>query len=177
MHLSTEQAVRETYRLALEQNLRNNVVTQPEFDRFAGILEEAAHRIDAEKDAFRANYHQRLAEAREVVLREHTSRTLDHPKPDWVVDTPPNAEKIDLLARNRVQADHEARITAIRIDQTDQYKDLRDVCQERAKRESQERAAHAREVRPTPLRDTFATTNQISPHEAQTRGRSGPSRS
>ena len=116
-------------------------------------------------------------EARAVVLREHHARTLDHPKPDWAVDTPPSAEKIDLLARNRVQADHEARLVAIRADQTDQYQDLRQECQERAKRDVQERAAHAREVRPTPLRDPFATTNQISPHEAQTRGRSGPSRS
>lgn len=177
MSLSTEAIVRETYRVALEENVRKALQTQPEFNQYKAIVAEAAQRIDAEKDAFRANYHRRLEVAREVVLREHTSRTLDHPKPDWAVDTPPSAEKIDLLARNRVQTDHEARIIAIRIDQTDQYKDLRLVCRERATREVQERAAHAREARPTPLRDPFATTNQLSPHEAQTRGRSGPSRS
>lgn len=177
MPLSTEQAVRETYRLALEDNLRNILGTQPEFDRFAEILEEAAQRTDAERDAFRANYHQRLEVAREVVLREHTSRTLDYPKPDWAVDTPPSAEKIDLRARNRVQADHNARLVVIRVDQTDQYKDLRQACRDRLARETQERTEHARDLRQGHAKDDFTTTNQISPHEAQTRGRAGPSRS
>ena len=177
MPLSTEEAVRETYRLALEDNLRKSLKTKAEFDQYGTIQAEAANRIDAEKDAFRANYHQRLGAAREVVMREHTSRILDHPKPDWAVDTPPSADKVDLLARNRVQADHEARILAIRVDQTDQYSDLRQACKDRSTRETQERAEHARAVRQGHAKDAFNLTQKVSPHETQTRGRAGPSRS
>ncbi|WP_299867707.1 hypothetical protein [uncultured Roseobacter sp.] len=177
MPLSTEHAVRETYRLALEQNLVKHLKTQAEFDQYHEIRAEAAQRIDAEKDAFRANYHQRLEVAREMILREHNSRTLDHPKPDWAVETPPSADKVDLLARNRVQTDHEKRLAVIRVDQTDQYEDLRQVCRARETRETQERTEHARAVRQDHAKETFNLTNELSPHEAQTRGRSGPSRS
>lgn len=172
MPLSTEQAVRETHRLALESTLRKSLRTQEEFERFKDIELEAARRTDAEKDAFRANYHQRVADATEAILREHNARTLDHPRPDWAVDTPPSAEKVDLMARNRVQADHEARIAAIRVDQTRQYQELRQAC-------------HARENAPLPTRDqnherardAFTTANQISRHERGLPLRSGPSRS
>lgn len=177
MPLSPEEAVRETYRLALEDSLRKVLKTETEFDQYGTIQTEAAHRIDAEKDAFRANYHQRLAEAREVVMREHTSRTLDYPKPDWAEDIAPSADKVDLLARNRAQADHDARILAIRVDQTDQYSDLRQACKDRSTREKHERAGHARDIRKDHAKNAFNLTNQTSPQEAQTRGRSGPSRS
>mgnify|MGYP001801899842 CR=1 FL=1 len=89
MPLSTEDAVRETLRVALEENLRKNLYTQEEFDRYAEIAKEAAQRIDAEKDAFRANYHHRVSDATVVILREHEARKLDYPKPDWAVDVPP----------------------------------------------------------------------------------------
>lgn len=176
MPLSTKDAVRETYRLALEQNLAEALKTQPEFDQYRAIRAEAAQRIDMEKDAFRATYHRRLEEAREVTLREHHARTLDHPRPDWAVDTPPSADKVDLLARNRVRADHDARLVAIRVDQTDHCEDLRRVCRDRMSREARERADHAREVRQERAKDAFTLTNQLSPHKAQTRGRSGPTR-
>ncbi|GFE50530.1 hypothetical protein So717_22830 [Roseobacter cerasinus] len=172
MPLSTEDAVRETHRLALEGNLRKSLRTKDEFARFKEIAEEAAERIDAEKDAFRSTYHQRVIEATEAVLREHNQRTLNHPKPSWAIDEPPSADKIDLFARNRVQADHEARIAAIRVDQTHQYRKLRDAC-------------HARENAPTRTQDrnhgrarnAFQTANQISRHELGLPLRSGPSRS
>lgn len=162
MPLSTEHAVRETYRLALEERLRNAVKTKEEFERYRDIQKEAAERIDHEKDAFRANYHQRLEKAREVILREHHSKVLDHPKPDWAVDTPPSADKVDLLARNRVQADHEKRILAIRIDQSDKYQELHKACRRREQEPSRERQA-------------FNLTQELSPQEKQSRGLAGPS--
>lgn len=172
MPLSTEQAVRETFRIALEENLRKNLRTQEEFDRFRAIADEAGHRIDAENDAFRANYHRRLEVAREVVLREHNARTLDYPKPDWAVDTPPGTDKIDLLARNRVQADHEARILAIRIDQADQYQALSETC--RARENTPESVC---EQRHRQAQKAFNLTNRTSLHERGVPMRSGPTQS
>lgn len=178
MALSTEDAVRETHRVALEENLRKNLYTQEEFDRYTEIAKEAAQRIDAEKDAFRANYHQRVTEATAVILREHEARTLDYPKPDWAVDVPPSAEKVDLLARNRVQAEHEARIAAIRVDQTHKYQELHQACQVReSARETTRERDPVTDEDPQKGRvlEAFNLTNQVSPHEARTRGRSGPS--
>ena len=176
MSLSTEEAVRETYRVALRETLKKDLKTPQEFERFVGIEREGAERFDAEKDAFREDYQLRLADAREVILREHNARTLDHPKPTWADDQLPSSEKVDLLARNRVQADHDKRLAAIRTDETDQYRSLRDECRARATRE-----AHARDVRQDHAKEAFTTSNQLSPHEAKTRlsspGRSGPSRS
>ena len=110
-----------------------------------------------------------------MILREHTARTLDHPKPDWAVNTPPSADKVDLLARDRVQADHEARIQAISTDQTDQYQDLRQVCRAR-----ENAPAQTRDLQRDGPKEAFNRTNQVSPQETKTRlstrERSGPTR-
>ncbi len=176
MSLSIEYTVRETHRVALQENLKRKLKTQAEFDRYGAIARDAAQRIDQEKDAYRADYSKRLSTAHEVVLREQTARHLEHPKPDWAVDAPPSADRLEILARNRVQADHEQRIAAIRTDEVDQYKALRNDCQSRAAREIQ-----ARDLRQDHAKEAFATANQISPHEAQMRAqvqrRSGPSHS
>lgn len=171
MNLSTEEAVKETYRVALQETLKKDLKTDQEFGRYQQILTEAAERVDAEKDDFRENYQTRLSEAQEVILREQTALALNHPRPPNVPPPrPPSPEKITLLVRERVQADHEARIAAIRKDQVDQYRDLQQSCRERAERE-----AHARDVRLGHAKQAFTTANQISPHEAQSRTRSGPS--
>ena len=170
MSLSTENDVRETYRLSLEENLKKALKTQQEFDRYKAITVEAAQRIDTEKEAFQTHYQTRLTEAREVILREQETLRLEHPKPSWAVDASPSADKIDLLARNRVQADHEARIAAIRVDQVDQYKALKEDVRDRDLRQS-----HARDQRQNHAKEAFNLSNTISKHEARTR--SGPSRS
>lgn len=170
MPLSTEEIVRETHRVALRDNLKQALKTEREFACFANIEREAAERIDTERDGFRTDYTARLSDAREVILRQHTGRFLDHPKPEWAADEIPSPDKVDLLAHNRVQADHDKRIATIRLDEVDKYLTLRDACHARAARE-----AHAREVRQDHAQRAFTTANEISPHEAQVRGRSGPS--
>lgn len=176
MPLATEETVRETYRVAVQENLKNYLKTPQEFDRYISIVKVAAERIDAERAASQTDHTSRLAEAREVILREYTGHMLDHSKPDWAADQLPSAEKIDLLARNRVQADHEKRIATIRVDEVDQYRALKSECRERAAR-----ADHAHQVRKDHAQDAFTTANQLSPQEAKSQasqqGRSGPSQS
>lgn len=172
MSLSTEDAVREVYRFALQENLKKDLETTEEFARYRSIAETAAERIDAERASFHTNYQQRLREAREVILREQSGQFLDRPKPTWAKDKPLPAERIELLAINRVQADHEARIAAIRVDETNDYRMLQNQCRERIGR-----AIHVRETRGEELTERFNLTNQISPEMAKSRGRSGPSQS
>ncbi|MEM1410618.1 MAG: hypothetical protein AAGG79_07745 [Pseudomonadota bacterium] len=180
MILSTEDAVRETYRIALEENLKKALKTPEEFARFREITKEAAERLDAENDGFREGYQDRLVKAEEVVMREAAGRFLDHPKPSWAEDTMMSGDRIEILAHNRVLEDHETRKLLIRTDQIDAYKALHNDCRERARLEraqSAEQSAQSRAERKGRAQDAFNLTNQVSPHEAQTRGRSGPSRS
>lgn len=172
MSLSTEDAVREVYRFALQENLKKDLKTTEEFARYRSIAETAAERIDAERASYHANYQQRLREAREVILREQSGRFLDHPKPTWAKDKPPSVERIELLAINRVQADHEKRISAIRVDETNEYRMLQNTCRERIGRE-----VHARETKLGHAKERFNLTNQISPEMAKSQSRSGPSQS
>ncbi len=172
MTLSTEQQVREGYRLALQESLRRNLKTKDDFQAFGKILKEGAERYDAEKQDFRTDYQARLREAHEVILRAHTGHILVHPKPKWAIDKPPSPEKVDLLARNRVQADHEARLVAIRQDEVDQCKVLR-----RDIRQRDDRTAQVQDRNQGRAKEAFNLTNQISRHERGLPLRSGPSRS
>jgi len=171
MSLSTEDAVTETLRVALEQHLTSQLKTDQEWARFLEIARETATRINAEKKAFQTDYTKRLATARGVILREQNGHILSPPKPDWAVDKPLSAERIDLMARNRVQRDHDARIAEIHVDQMNDYQELRTQVKARAARE-----AHARNRRQGHAKDAMTTANQLSPHEAQSRTPSGPTR-
>ena len=172
MSLSTSDAVSEVHRIALQQALSRRLGTQPEWDRFTQIAQEAAERTDAETDAFRRDYQARLAEARQVILNEQNQRSLALTPPGGAPAQPMSRERLDLLAMNRVQQDHDRRIAAIRVDEVDAYQALRAEVQAR-----EERGAHARDRWQGALREGFNRTNQISPHEAQTRGRAAPNRS
>ncbi|MEM1150488.1 MAG: hypothetical protein AAGI03_08005 [Pseudomonadota bacterium] len=172
MMLRPSEAVHEVHRLALQQALTRSLKTDRDWARFNAIVEEAATRVDAEKADFRHDYQTRLAEARQTVLREQSKHSFDHPAPTGTTRTPLSPERVDILAMNRVQADHEKRIAAIRQDEVDGYHGLSaDV------RARDERASHARAALQGQAREAFNRTNQISPHAAQTRGRTGPSRS
>ncbi|MEM7530452.1 MAG: hypothetical protein AAF416_22935 [Pseudomonadota bacterium] len=172
MSLSTTDAVGEVYRVALQDALARRLVTDPEWDRYKAIVQEAAERIDAEREAFRRDYQVRLSEARQVVLREHTARQLNLQAPRGVQPTPPSPEKLDIVAMNRVQIDHDQRIAAIRRDEIDAYRALRTEIVARETRQSQ--ATDRWQGR---FRESFNRTNAISPHDAQVRTRSGPSQS
>ena len=74
MPLSTEDALHETHRLALQNSLKKELKTPQECARYRDIQTKPTQRVDAERDAFRTRYQSRLEEAREVVLREQTGR-------------------------------------------------------------------------------------------------------
>jgi len=180
MTLSTEEAVRETYRIALEENIKKALKTPEEFNRFHDIAKEAAERLDAENDSFRDQYQDRLVKAEAAVMREQTGRFLDHPKPSWAEDAMLSEDRIEIVAHNRVLADHETRKHLIRIDQVDAYKGLREECRERAHQEraqNAERSDQSRTERSGHAKEAFKLTNQISRHELGLPLRSGPSRS
>lgn len=180
MPLSTEDAVRETYRIAVQENLKKELKTEAEFDRYTDIVQTYAERMDGEIAAFRDHYQVRLLKAEEAVMREQSGRFLDHPKPSWAEDAVMSGDRIELLAHNRVLADHELRKHIIRTDEIDAYEALGVECRARAAQEREqyrEQQAPSLDERKGKARDAFAVTQEISPHEAQTRGRSGPSRS
>ncbi|MEL7444326.1 MAG: hypothetical protein AAGK02_00760 [Pseudomonadota bacterium] len=172
MRLSTAEAVQEMHRVALQQTLTRALKTDRDWAQFNAIARGAATRVDAEKADFRHDYQVRLAEARQAVLREQNTRALELRAPGGSTPAPPSPEKIDVLATNRVQADHERRIAAIRQDEVDAYRGLGADIKARDAEQ-----ARARETRSGHARDAFNLTNQISPDVAKSRGRSGPSRS
>lgn len=159
MTSETARALNESYRLALQQTIQKVLKTQPEWDRFTGIARMAAERIDAENIAYRDDYQTRLTKAREVVLREQSGLDVIHPTPTGmsVSRKPPTPEQIERLAEARVRHDHDQRLAAIRKDEVNQYKSLRDDLRDRDQRQSQ-----ARELRQNHARDAFRIT-QMSP--------------
>ena len=124
MTLSTSEAVRETYRLALQQEITRSLKTRPDWDRFLGVVKESQERIAAEQAAYRDEYNLRLADVREIVLREQTGLHYDQPSPPGAPD-PLDKDKIDAVAKERVAYDHARRLTAIKEDELDGYRELR----------------------------------------------------
>lgn len=169
MTSETQRVVDETYRLAVQENLKKHLKTPQEWARITEISQEAAERIDAEKAAFYATFEARLTEARAVVVREQAQRGL-HLTRDGAQPPPPSASEVERVAHARVYHDHEKRNAAIRQDEMHGLEALRNDVRAREARE-----AHARDVRQDPARDAFNRTNQISPYQAKPRGRSGPS--
>ncbi|SCZ72679.1 hypothetical protein SAMN04488118_1158 [Epibacterium ulvae] len=175
MSLSPYDAVRETYRLAFQQSLQRDLVTQKDWEQYLGIAHEAATRTDQENTSFQQDYKHRLIEAYDVILREQNARKLNHPKPSWAVNTPLedttlSNERLNLMARNRVQADHDARLLMIRTDEMDQYQGLSKDLAARAKIRSQ-----ARDQRKDQAKEAFAQVKTKDPQH--TPSRSGPTRS
>ncbi len=170
MSLSPYDAVRETYRLALQHSLQRALVTQKDWEQYLKIAHEAATRTDQENTSFQQDYKHRLVEAYDVILREQNARKLNHPKPSWAVDTPLSNERLNLMARNRVQADHDARLLMIRTDEMDQYQDLSKDLAARANIRSQ-----ARDQRKDQAKEAFTQVKTKDPQH--TPSRSGPTRS
>ena len=123
MSLSTTEAVRETFLEATRQSLTRALRTGEDWDRFKAIVEETNQRLEAERAVFASDYAARLAEAREILLREEHGVRLDQP-------LPPGAQKVsdrdalDRKAAFRVRQDHDRRLAAVRADELDQYRAL-----------------------------------------------------
>lgn len=146
MPTDTEAAVREIFRRAVQQDLTRSLRTNADWDRFTDIASETARRVNAETEAFQRDYGQRLAEARQIILREENGIALDQPLPPG---TEPQSDKteLDRKADARVRHDHARRLAAIQADETDQYRTLR-------------KSIRARNARQGQARDAFALTQQ-----------------
>ncbi|MEO0624689.1 MAG: hypothetical protein AAFU49_12955 [Pseudomonadota bacterium] len=116
MSLSTTDQVHTVFYEATKQALTKHLRTGEDFQRFATIAREAEARIAAEQVDFREHYPTRLAEAREVILREKTGQRLDKPRPRNAPHISDQAV-LDHHADARVRHDHQRRIEAIKSDE------------------------------------------------------------
>ncbi len=124
MTLSTNETVRETYRLALQQEITLKLKARPDWDRYLAIAKDGRDRLEAEQTSYRDDYTQRLADARAIVLRERTGLHYDQPKPPGGPD-PFDKDNIDAVATLRVQHDHSRRVSSIIEDEIDGYRTMR----------------------------------------------------
>ncbi|MEL7112004.1 MAG: hypothetical protein AAGK93_03555 [Pseudomonadota bacterium] len=127
---STAEAIHQAYRQAKREHLMNHLRHEAEYDRFNAIEAEARQRVADEKQDWQDSYYGRLAEAREIILRETYGDKLQTPKPEDMRPAP-DRQALDVKADQRIRADHHKRLTAIRQDELDQYEELRDVIRKR----------------------------------------------
>ncbi|MEM1346574.1 MAG: hypothetical protein AAGI34_18600, partial [Pseudomonadota bacterium] len=101
MSTDTQTAVLEVHRLAVLQDLTRALTTEEDWTRFNAIAREAAERYDAEQADFQRTYHERMAEARQAILRERNVRSLEPPKPSWAVqnDKGQTPDRLEALAQ------------------------------------------------------------------------------
>ncbi|WP_299283284.1 hypothetical protein [uncultured Tateyamaria sp.] len=123
MSLSTTDAVRGVFERAVQEHLQRALRTPEDWDRFKGIQRETDARVMQEQTAFKRDATQRMAEAKQMILREEHSVALDRPLPPWA-HKQYDADALDRKAHARVQSDHDRRIKAIRRDGTDAFTDL-----------------------------------------------------
>lgn len=157
MSTETETRIREIFRRAVQQELTGALRTEKDWANYRAILREATERVEAERQAFRRDYLQRLADARQIILREETGRRYDMPAPPGFARGH-NNPSLDCRAEARVRRDHDARISAIQADEIDQYRALSKSVRARDDRQGQARDAFARaqdrrQTRSGPTRD------------------------
>lgn len=143
MSLSTTEAVRRSFLMATRQNLARNLRTAEDWEKFNTIAKETRERIEAEHVAFQQDYETRLADARQVILRENDGLCFDIPRPKHA-PSPADKEALDHTADARVRHDHQLRLAAIQSDELDQYQELRDEVRARDERQGQAREAFTR---------------------------------
>lgn len=108
---------------ATRHNLARSLKTGEDWDSFNDIVKETSARIEAEQAAHAQDYQARLAEAKEIILREENGLRLDQPLPPGVEEHS-NADQLQTKAEARVHQDYRRRIAAINADELDQYRDL-----------------------------------------------------
>lgn len=146
MSLSAADAVQDAFRAAVRSDLQKRLHTGADWDRYSAIVAEATERIAAEDRAFARDYPQRMADAKEIILREEHGVRLDQPLPPGI-ESQSDATTLEHLAKDRVDKDHARRCAAIRRDEMNAYSDLltdirsRDA-QRGVARESFTRASH-----------------------------------
>lgn len=123
MSLSTSASVHETFSRAVRENLQRALKTGEDWDRFKAILRETDARLMAEQAAHARGYRDRMAEAKEIILREEHGIRLDEPLPTWAIRQS-DSEMLDQKAHTRVRQDYDRRLAVIRKDELDRYPDL-----------------------------------------------------
>jgi hypothetical protein len=123
MSLSTKDAVSAVFRQAIREDLQKSLRTGADWDRYVGITSEATQRIEAEGAANARDFPQRLAEAKQMILREEHGVRLEHPLPPWA-EKHSDADALDRKAEERVRADYGRRVAVIKKDELDAFRDL-----------------------------------------------------
>lgn len=153
MPTKTEAVVREMFRLATQQELTQSLRTGDDWKQFHAIAKQSIERTTAEKEAFRQDYPKRIAEARQILLREENGRPFRPPPPPQGVVIRSERARIDQIADARVRRDHAHRLVVIQTDETDQYSDLREAVRIRDTRQGQAKTAFNRtQMRSGPTR-------------------------
>lgn len=120
MTSDTQKGVRAAYEHAVQQHLQKNLRTGGDWDRFNTIKRERDARLMTEQSAFKCDYTQRIADAKQIILREENSVGLDKPLPTWV-DAHSDTEALQSKADTRVRTDHARREAVIQRDANDAY--------------------------------------------------------
>jgi hypothetical protein len=145
--------VQDAFSRAVQEHLQTSLRTGEDWDRYLAIKRETDTRILQELHDYKYAFAQRMAEAKQIILREENGLRLDQPLPSWA-EKHSDADQLERKAGQRVQQDHMRRLVAIGQDETQAFRDL------------------TAEIR---ARDAPA---QPRPHlQTHTRTRSGPSQS
>lgn len=158
MPLSTQDAIRDVFLDATRQQLLRGLQTPQDVERLNAISSEAETRIAQEETTFAKDYDMRLADARQVILREKTGLFLEKPRPIGATHIS-DAAQLDLEADQRVRHDHTRRIAVIKTDELHQMQDLRSE-------------VRGRDAMPSELQERFRMASQTP---SLTRDRKGPS--
>ncbi len=135
MTLTTREAIQGAFLEATRKALQRDLETPQDWDRYIEIVAETDARLAAEEHSHAHDYQRRIAEAKEIILREENGIRLDRPLPPGV-DKHSNPEELREKADARVRQDYGRRLTAIRKDELEQYRDLTAEIRARRTRES-----------------------------------------
>lgn len=148
MRYDPNKHVQEVFARALQDHLQKTLRTGEDWDRFNALRRATDARIMAEQTALKREFPQRMAEAKQMILREENGLRLDQPLPPWA-ERHSTADALDRKAGERVRQDHDRRISAIKRDEHAAFRDL---------------AANIRaRDAPTPLRDQLQDRSQDRP--------------
>lgn len=123
MPLSTVDSVRKMFVEATRHNLARSLKTGDDWDRYNEIIRETTVRMEAEQAAHAHDYQIRIAEAKEIILREENGVRLDQPLPPGA-EKHSDADRLQTKAETRVYQDYRRRLAVIQADELDQYRDL-----------------------------------------------------
>lgn len=152
MTTETQAHVNKLFRIATQSQVARELRTDTDWKQFQAIAEEGAARIEAELEDYRLNYQTRLADARQIILRETTGHVLEPPKPPGAAHIS-DRDVLDQRADQRVRLDHTRRLSAINTDEMDQYRAFRDAVLARDAKQGQARTAFNRtQMRSGPTR-------------------------